>query len=384
MKPPIFARYQNAAIQYVQNPGASAAAHYPKHLHAALSPDDGERAIRTIRNWHGYTPTPLCQLKDLAAHIGVAHIYYKDESGRFATGSFKALGGAYAVSQLVANHTAQNGSAADDITVVAATDGNHGRSVAWGANRFGCRCRIYIHAGVSRQRQCAIESFGAQVIRIDGNYDDSVHLAAAEAQKNGWFVVADTAYPGCEDAPRQVMAGYCLMMEEILQQLSAPLTHIFVQGGVGGLAAVACAWLWHKLGEQRPKMTVVEPILAACLYQSARRQQATAVSISQETMMAGLSCGEVSTLAWDILQPGAHGFMTIEDELIPPLMRALAAADIEAGESGVAGLAGVLAAATQSSTRAATAITADSNILVLGTEGATDAEIYANIIGASD
>lgn len=389
------ALYENAKLNYCTATAAGGA--YPQQLHAALNPQDGHRAIVQIAGWPGYAPTPLHALPELAEQAGVGGIFYKDESGRFNLGSFKALGAAFAVSQLLSHkifeaHGVSPDSAAlaagecaaytRNITVVAATDGNHGRSLAWGARMFGCNCRIFVHAGVSAHRRQAMEELGAQVEVINGNYDDSVRCAAAAADKHGWFVVSDTSYPGYADMPRQVMAGYCVMIDEILRQSPVAFTHVFAQGGVGGLAAAAGAWLWHKLGESRPQLIVVEPALADCLYQSAKNRRFTAVEVGEETIMAGLSCGEPSMLAWDILSCGASAFMTIEDRLIAPLMRYLAGAEppLEGGESGVAGLAGLLAAAANPPCRTAMALCSDSNILVLGSEGATDPQIYAALL----
>lgn len=388
-------------MRFLQNPDAAAACDYPKELHAALPPEDAARAISEIQKWPGYAPTPLHSLDDAAAAAGIGGVYYKDESGRFGLGSFKALGGAYAVARLLAElvqkKTGKTPDSAElaagahvqhtqNITVASATDGNHGRAVAWGAKIFGCKCRIYIHAEVSAGRRRAIESFGAEVVRIGGDYDESVRRAAADAKKNGWYVVSDTSYPGYEETPRRVMAGYCLMVEEILRQLPAPPTHVFVQGGVGGLAAAVCARLWQKLGARRPQLTVVEPVAAACLHKSARLRRPVKIKIGRETIMAGLSCGEPSPLAWKILHPGARNFMLVPDETVAPLMRFLARRKppIESGESAVAGLAGLLAAAADAPARKLAGLNSGCTALVLGTEGATDAEIYAKLTAAAN
>ncbi len=398
MTPAEWALYETAETRFLRNAGADDGAHL-RQSRAVLPRADGARAIAEIRKWPHYAPTPLHSLEEIAARAKVQSVYYKDESGRFGLGSFKALGGAFAVSRLLAAHIrratgkppdgktlAAGGYAAHvrNITVTSATDGNHGRSVAWGAKMFGCRCRIYIHAEVSEGRKRAIEAFGAKVVRIRGNYDESVRRAAADAQKNGWFVVSDTSYPGYAEMPRQVMAGYSVMAEEALRQIPVLPTHVFVQGGVGGLAAAVSAWLRHQFAAGKfgasPQLTVVEPSLAGCLHESARLRRAAAVQIAEETIMAGLSCGEVSELAWKILQPGARNFMLIDDALIPPLMRHLARrrTPVEGGESGVAGLAGFLAAACSPMRRRA-GLTAKSAVLVFGTEGATDAEIYKKL-----
>ena len=401
MTPAEWEVYRRAQLSHAANPGASGG-DYPPSLEKYLPLADCRRAMEEIRQWPGYAPTPLHSLKELAEQAGAANIFYKDESRRFGLGSFKALGGAYAVFQLAAREIGKTTGAkvdrralaagdcaqhAKNITAAAATDGNHGRAVAWGAKRIGCQCRIYIHAGVSDERKRAMESLGAQVTRVEGNYDDSVRLAAEDAQTHGWFVVADTA--DSADSPdsemtRQVMAGYCLMLEETLEQLPSSPSHFFVQGGVGGLAAAAAAWLWRRLGAGRPRIIVAEPVLADCLLQSARRQQATTVRIVKETLMAGLSCGKPSQTAWPILQAAAGDFVAMEDALVPPLMRCLRRDNgIECGESAATGLAAFLACAA-GELRKPLGIDGDSHILVLGTEGATDPRVYTDIIAGGD
>ncbi|MGI9296775.1 MAG: diaminopropionate ammonia-lyase [Gammaproteobacteria bacterium] len=372
---------------------------YPRALHSALSPRDGDSAFAEISRWPRYAPTPLRALPEMARRAKICDVLYKDESRRFPpVRSFKALGGAFAVYQLLAETVREkigrapasaelvSGAHSEHvrkITVAAATDGNHGRAVAWGAQMFGCGCRIFIHAGVDEERKLAMESLGARVIRIRGDYDESVRFAAAESEKNGWTVVSDTSYAGYEDIPRRVMAGYCVMADEILRQTPFPFTHFFVQGGVGGLAAAMCMRLWCKLGARRPRVVVVEPAAADCLYQSALCGEARAVKIREETIMAGLSCGEPSPLAWKILREGAHDFMTIPDDVIPPLMRELADGEppVEAGESAPAGLAGFLAAAADESLREKMHIKTDSRVLVIGGEGATAPKLYEKITG---
>jgi len=383
---------------------AAATADYPEALRRHFSLAATAEAAGEISAWPGYRPSALTPLQDLAAEFGLGAIHYKDESGRFGLGSFKALGGAYAVLSVlqrqVQAHTGQRASARDleggrfsDLaartTVVTATDGNHGRSVAWGAARFGCACRIYIHAAVSERRARAMSQLGAQVVRIRGNYDESVRLAAAHARANHWHLVSDTSGPGYTDLPAKVMAGYSVMMEEIAAQLparppraGAGLTHVFVQGGVGGLAASVAAYLWEKWGARRPRFIVVEPQLAACLFQSARHGRATEVRITEETVMAGLSCGEVSMLAWQVLSAAADDFLTITDQPVAPMMRILAhgEARVEAGESAVAGLAACLAARANPALAAALGLNRRSQVLVFGTEGATDRDIYRAMV----
>lgn len=357
-------------------------------------------AKREIASWPGYQATPLRALSKLAAAAGVADILYKDEADRFGLGSFKALGGAYAVFKLLrqairdrkgvtaSSNDLTSGRYSDiagAITVTCATDGNHGRSVAWGAQTFGCRCVIYVHATVSEGRCRAIESYGAEVRRVAGTYDDAVRRAAADAAAAGWFVVSDTSYPGYTDVPRDVMQGYSLMVEEALARGRAP-SHVFVQGGVGGLAAGVCAYLWERFGAARPRFVVVEPDKADCLYRSAVAGQPTPAEGALDTVMAGLACGEVSILAWRILEAGTDAFMTITDEAAIDCMRLLAEgrggdAPIVAGESAVAGLAGFLLASADAKSCQRLALGSDSVVLVFGTEGATDPDLYRRIVG---
>lgn len=394
------------SVRAVRNPEARADRPYGPEQREILNEDGLEAARREIASWPGYAPTPLIPLPGLARRAGLAAIWYKDEGSRFGLGSFKALGGAYAVARLLLREVAaRSGDGAVDteelragryrdivseITVCTATDGNHGRSVAWGAHLFGCRCVIYIHARVSEGRKAAMERFGAAVRRISGNYDDSVHQAAVDAKASGWFVVSDTSYPGYMHIPRDVMHGYTLMADEVIAQLpqaQAP-THVFLQGGVGGLGAAVCARLWWRYGAERPCFVVVEPDRAACLYESAKAGRPVAVHGDLDTVMAGLAAGEVSLLAWEILRAGADAFLTVPDRAAIELMRLLAAGvsgdpPIAAGESAVAGLAGALGALDDEVLAAELGLGPDSRVLVFGTEGATDPELYARIVGRS-
>lgn len=384
-------------------PGARGAGLYPTDLHAILSLDAHARAMAEIASWPGYAPTPLVPLPGLARAAGVASLHYKHEAGRFGLGSFKALGGAYAVLRLlqqeVARRTGETPSSAEliagrhrdivsQLTVSCATDGNHGRSVAWGAQTFGCRCTIFIHATVSEGRRAAIAHYGAEVVRVAGNYDDAVREADRQARAQGWFIVSDTSYPGYTDVPRDVMQGYSVMAEEALRQWpeAAPPTHVFLQGGVGGLAAAVCAHLWERLGAEHPRVIVVEPDQAACLYESAKAGKPVAVTGELDTLMAGLACGEVSLIAWEVLKDGASDFLVIPDAAAVATMRVLADAPcgdrpLVAGESAVAGLAGMLMAANRPDVAAALGLGPDSRVLCFGSEGATDPELYEKLVG---
>ena len=380
------------------NPLALPDAPYGRAQDTIMSAADHQAAFDEITHWPGYAPTPLLPLDDVARALGLAAVHYKDEGGRFGLGSFKALGGAYAVRQHLARLLAaelgrpvatqelldgRHRALTQAVTVATATDGNHGRSVAWGAQLFGCRAVIYIHQEVSPGRQAAIERYGATVVRTPGVYDDSVRRCAADAAANGWTVVSDTSYEGYREIPRTVMHGYTVMVEEALRQSSEPPTHAFVQGGVGALPAAVAGHLWQRAPGRRPRVVVVEPERAACLFATARAGKPTAVTGKLDTMMAGLACGEVSPLAWDMLMRAADDFMTIPDAAAIDAMRLLAARrpPVVAGESAVAGLAALRAAADDDAARRALGLDASSRVLLFGSEGATDPVLYERIVG---
>ncbi|QQR91263.1 MAG: diaminopropionate ammonia-lyase [Myxococcales bacterium] len=391
---------------FYDNPKANPALEYDSDKQSVISLKAYEQASQEICSWPGYQPTPLRNLDGLAASLGVKHVLYKDEGSRFALGSFKALGGAYAVYKLLAEQVAKHDgglkpsaqqitqgkhrSLVSGITVCSATDGNHGRSVAWGAKIFGCRCVIYIHEHVSKGREAAIAAYGAKVVRHPGNYDDAVKQAAADAKKNGWFIVSDTSYEGYTQIPKDVMQGYTIMVQEALDQLPAGVfpTHVFVQGGVGAMAASVCAHLWQRYGQKRPRFIVVEPDKADCLIQSAKAGKPTAVHGALDTIMAGLACGEISSLAWQILETGTDAFISIADEGAAQAMRLLATGvgkdrPLVAGESAVAGVAALCSAAQQPELLRHLKLDSDSCVLFFGTEGDTDPELYKHIVGRS-
>lgn len=343
------------------------------------------RAVRTIAAWKGYAPTPLVSLPGLAAQCGVADLWVKDEGPRFGLGSFKALGGAYAVAATIR-------AAADIPTVASATDGNHGRSVAWGARRAGCRCVIYLHETVSEERERAIRALGAEVVRTPGNYDEAALRCAEDARRLGWVVVSDTA--GTDGRAREValtvMQGYGVMIDEVVEQLGADWpSHVLVQGGCGGLAAAVRAHLATLRGARpQPRFVVVEPAAAACLYRSALAGEIQTVPGELDTVMAGLAVGEPSVPAWEILATGADAFLTIPDEMALAAMRALAAPQtldlpVVAGETGAAALGALLAVNGDPLARGALGLDPSSRVLVINTESDTDPQIYAAVVGRS-
>jgi diaminopropionate ammonia-lyase family len=292
---------------------------------------------------------------------------------------------------LLAGHHAD---ALKGFVVISATDGNHGRALAAAAQSLGCRCVIVLHAHVSAEREQAIAAFGAEIVRIAGNYDESVEAAARLAAANGWEVVSDTSYEGYEEVPRDVMQGYGVIAGELLATAAegddCAWTHVVLQGGVGGMAAGIVGCLWDRYGERRPRFIIVEPEQADCLLQSAIQGRPARALGSVDSVMAGLACGETSPLAWRFLQPAVDLFMTVADAGAEDAMRVLAEGPhgdvpIVGGESGVAGLAGLKALSGDSVGRAAAGLDQRSRVLVINTEGATAPSVYAGIVGrASD
>ena len=365
-------------------------------------------AKREITAWPGYAPTPLVPLGGLAGALGLAAVHYKDEGQRFGLKSFKALGGAYAVLKVLRRELAERNifiekvaellaeelrSEIGGITVCCATDGNHGRSVAWAAQMFGCGCVTYLHEGVSAGREREIAAYGARIRRVPGSYDDSVRITVDEAAAEGWFVVSDTSWPGYEEVPALVMQGYMVMADEIAGQWPAANgtrqdvpSHLFIQGGVGGLAAGVTGHFWRLWGAQRPRTLVIEPERADCIARSMRAGQPTPVSGDVETFMACLAAAEMSPLAWEILRHCADEALIIPDQAAAETMRILASGvdgdrAIVAGESGCAAAAALIAACGDGALRETLELGPEARVLVIGSEGATDTEIYRQTVG---
>ena len=382
--------YQNPRVQTDADPAALC-----EWLGSRMfSSADCEEARETIEDWPGYEPTRLVELPEAARAADVAAVFYKDESDRFGLKSFKALGGAYAVYRLLSREVVRaTGAAAvstgdlaggqyrqiaETFTVATATAGNHGRSVAWGARMFGCPCFIYVHSGVSDARAAAIAAYGATIVRVDGDYDDSVRAAARDAEANGWNLVSDTSYPGYEEIPALVMLGYTVMLGEVMDQLDGgPPTHVIVQAGVGGLAAAVAAFFALRCGAERPRIIIVEAEKADCLYQSAVHGERRLATGGLGSVMLGLDAGEVSLLAWDVLDRLASVFVLISDEAGIEAMRQLTRMAVDggpivAGECAGAGLAVLNAVAAEPGLGQALELNHDSRVLLIGSEGATD------------
>jgi diaminopropionate ammonia-lyase len=365
-----------------------------------LSLEAAKEVERFLGNRENHVVTPLRALPALAQELGVEAIYIKDEGLRLGLGSFKALGGSYAVIRLVlgaasdrlgrvvdvsALQTPHVHGIAATMTFACATDGNHGRSVAQGAKLVGAKAVVFVHSGVSEERVAAIARFGAEMVRVAGSYDDSVEEAARVADKNGWTIVSDTSWPGYERIPALVMQGYTAMVREALRQLPELPTHVFVQAGVGGVAAAVAGHLAIALADQ-PKFVVVEPARAACVYESARAGRPVKIDQGEPTVMAMLECYEPSLIAWRVLSRVADGFMTVEEEDAVAAMKQLARPieddpAIIAGESGGVGLAGLTRALADHDAREALGLGPQSRIFLINTEGATDPLRYAELVG---
>jgi len=374
-----------------------------------LEPQDAETlgvaAAAEVERFLSYrennAETPLVFLPGLARNLGVGSIHMKDEGFRLDLGSFKALGGSYAVIRLVLEeagrrlsrqvdvselHAPEVAAVAETMTVACATDGNHGRSVAQGAKLVGARAVIFVHSGVSDERVAAIARFGADMIRVEGTYDDSVREAARIAAEHGWTIVSDTSWPGYERIPGLVMQGYTAILREALRKLPEPPTHVFIQSGVGGIAAAVAGHLAIVMGNERPVFTVVDPRRAACIVESARAGHPVTIPHGEPTVMAMLECYEPSLVAWRILSRVADAFMTVDEDDAVDIMKRLAhpvTGDpaVVAGESGGVGLAGLIKAIGSEEIKAALRLGEQSRVLLINTEGATDPVRYEEIVG---
>jgi diaminopropionate ammonia-lyase len=386
------------------------------------SPDGGDLdgLLRVIprgiaaetRDFHrellGNRLTPLHSLRNLAAHLEVDSLWVKDEAQRLTLNSFKVLGGSYAVYRHLLQRLGLEGEAVsfaelttakfherlEGLTFATATDGNHGRGVAWAAARLGCPSVVYVHRETSIARIRAIESYGAQVSVIDGTYDDAVHRIKTDAAANGWQVISDTSWEGYEEIPVWVMQGYTTIFAEIQEQLSAQgfikPTHIFVQAGVGSLAASVVGFYRGLFGDKAPRTIVVEPANAPCLFESIRAGADRPLPWrgELETIMAGLACGEANPIAWNILRDYADCFITCPDYVAAKGMRVYGVPVkgdpfVVSGESGAVTL-GALTFLMRSSEyqplRESLGLDRASRILLINTEGNTDPFYFRQVV----
>ena len=296
---------------------------------------------RYFRLRRDYQPTPLRSLPGYAEQLGVGELVVKDETARLGLPAFKILGVAYAVHSLIEAKIIQS-----DSVLACATAGNHGRALAHVARESGLRAKIYVHKDVSHSRVQAIAAEGAEVVIVNGTYDDSVREVARDAEAQGWVLISDTAWPGYETVPRLIMAGYTMLMIESAEQWKVVPDVVFVQAGVGGLACAVVSWLHSEFGAERPSIVCCEPQEAACILESVGAGQLREATGSLQTIMGGLNCARVSSLAWPVLRAGVDACVCVSDAAALDAVRKLAhpfPSDprILAGESGACGMAAI-------------------------------------------
>ena len=342
-----------------------------------ISKNHIDEAYLTISKWDSYSPTPLLLLNKLSKELNLNNIYYKDESKRFDLKSFKALGGAYAVEKVTKGNK--------DITVSTATAGNHGRSVAWGAKRLGLKCKIFISEYVSDARGKAMEALGADVVKVKGNYEKSLIECIKQSLENNWQIVQDVAWKDYMLVPTLTMAGYSVMMKEIVDQINnEEITHIFLQAGVGGMAGAMVAGVARYL-KNTPKMIIVEPDSAACVMESIKTGKIEKINIERESLMGGMSCGEPSLVPWEILKKSVNNCISLPDDDIGKAMKLFANASfgddkIVAGENSAPGVISLIASCNDENIKNKINLNSNSNVLLIGCEGDTDQEMYQKLL----
>ena len=343
----------------------------------SLSKKDIDDAYLSISSWKGYSPTPLIELNKLSKELNLNKIFYKDESKRFDLKSFKALGGAYAVEKV------SNGN--KNIVVATATAGNHGRSVAWGARRLGLNCKIFISEFVSDARGQAMADLGADVIKVKGNYEKSLIECIKQSTDNNWQIVQDVAWKNYMTVPKLTMAGYTVMMKEIVDQIKKDkISHIILQAGVGGMAGAMVAGIARYL-DNIPTTITVEPDSAACVLESIRTGKIEKINIKRESLMGGMSCGEVSLVPWEILKNSVKYCISLPDDDIANTMKLLGNASfsdnkIIAGENSAPGVISLITSCEDEKIKKKLGLNKDSNILLIGCEGDTDQMMYQKLI----
>ena len=348
-----------------------------KEILQVLSHEDIDEAYNTIKNWNNYLPTPLISLNKLSKNLKLNKIFYKDESKRFHLKSFKALGGAYAVEKIIKGN--------DKKVISTATAGNHGRSVAWGSEKNGLECKIFISEFVSESRAKVMRNFGADVIRVKGNYEDSLNECINQSNKNNWQIVQDVAWEDYKLVPKLTMAGYSVMMKEISKQIkNEKISHVILQAGVGGMAAAMVAGIARYL-DYTPKIIVVEPDSAACVLESIKTNKIEKITIEKESIMGGMSCGEVSLVPWEILKNSVHFCVTVSDNYISKTVKNLANKEfsdekIVGGECSTPGIISLVGLSNDHEIRKKINLNESSNVLLFGCEGDADEELYQKLL----
>ena len=344
-----------------------------------LSKNEIDEAYRVISTWDNYSPTPLISLNKLSEKLKLNKIFYKDESKRFNLKSFKALGGAYAVEKVSRGN--------NEIVISTATAGNHGRSVAWGSKKLGLKCKIFISEYVSEFRAKIMRSFGADVIRVKGNYDASLKECIKQSKQNNWQIVQDVAWQDYKLVPKLTMAGYSVMMKEISEQINnEQISHVILQAGVGGMAAAMVAGIARYL-DNVPKIIVVEPDGAACVLESIKAGELKKISIKKESLMGGMSCDEVSLVPWEILKNSVSYCITVSDDYISKTIKFLANCKfsdekIVGGECSTPGIISLTGLCNDSKIKNEINLNENSNVLLFGCEGDADEELYQKLLNA--
>ena len=344
-----------------------------------LTINDIDDAYKTISKWDNYSPTPLVSLNKLSKKLKLNKIFYKDESKRFHLKSFKALGGAYAVEKIAKRNK--------KITISTATAGNHGRSVAWGSKKLGLQCKIFISEYVSEFRAKVMRSFGADVIRIKGNYDNSLNECIKQSKENDWQIVQDVAWEDYKLVPKLTMAGYSVMMKEISEKINnQKISHVILQAGVGGMAAAMVAGIARYLNYV-PKIIIVEPESASCVLESIKNGKIKKITIKKESLMGGMSCDEVSLVPWEILKNSVDYCVTVSDDYIPKTVKSLANSKfsdekIVGGECSTPGIVSLVGLCNDIEIRKKINLNENSNVLIFGCEGDADEELYQKLLNS--
>ena len=364
-----------------------------------------ENALRFHRSLPMYEETKLVSLRAAADKLGVKAIYLKDESTRFGLKAFKGLGGSYAVFRILCDKldldhriavfrdfmTDEIREKCSEVIFVTATDGNHGRGVAWASRLFGCKAYVYMPAGSTEARRKAIEDAGAEkAVICDLNYDKVVQFARRQAEENGWTLIQDTSWEGYEKIPQWIVEGYLTIGAEICKQLDGAVpTHVFLQAGVGAMAGGILGYLSNAFAANEPVFTIVEPMTVACLYESAKAGDGSIRSISGDhvTIMAGLNCGTPCSITWPTIRDRAGFYCACTDEVSKDAMRELVRFPNEkervvAGECGAVTYGVLKEILKDDSLKREMGIDEESVILLISTEGDTDPEEYERIVNS--
>ena len=333
-------------------------------------------SFKNISKWKGYSATPLLKLDKLNNKLKLKNIFYKDESKRFHLKSFKALGGAYAVEKISKNK--------NKIIVSSATAGNHGRSVAWGAKRLKLKCKIFVSQYVSESRVNEIKKFGAEVIRVKGDYEASLKECQVLSKKNNWKIIQDVSTKNYKYVPQLTMAGYSILIKEISKQTNQYITHVFLQAGVGGMAAGLVAGI-AKYFKKIPKIIIVEPDRADCVLQSIKNKKLRKIRIKKESIMGGMSCNEMSLVPWQILRKASNCCVSISDNNVAKTIAALkdkkfSKNSIVGGECATPGIIALIGICNDIKIRKLINLDQKSNVLVIGCEGNADVKLYKQLL----